>query len=415
MSVTGLGSFSIAGGEKHTVVLDIGAAYTKCGFAGETGPRSIIPSEVIRTQTGKNLKPVRICDCSIFNEEELYDVLVDFIHVIYFRHLLVNPKDRRVLIVESILCPTSFRNVLALVLFKHYEVMSVLFAPTHLMSLFTLGIQTALVLDCGYKESFVLPIFNGVPLLGAWESLPLAAKMLHSSLEQQILENCMVTIDKSENVKLSSFVDSIKETVLEDIKVRMCFATKLERGKQIQNAIQQNGSLDKEKLPSCLADVNYPMDGNKVLHISGRIRESLAEELFQINDDGQSLPAMLLDSILKCPIDTRKALAANIVVIGGTAMLPGFKYRLLAELRDLSHKPHYANLLALDKFKIHIPPCKENYTAWLGGAIFGALEILPSRSLSKEQYLASGIVPDWTVVSNGFSRGMEENVVQSVL
>nr|CAX69419.1 Actin-related protein 10 [Schistosoma japonicum] len=33
-------------GEKTAVVFDIGTVYTKCGFAGETGPRFIIPTAI---------------------------------------------------------------------------------------------------------------------------------------------------------------------------------------------------------------------------------------------------------------------------------------------------------------------------------------------------------------------------------
>lgn len=35
---------------------------------------------------------------------------------------------------------------------------SVLFAPSHLMSIMTLGINSALVMDCGYTETLVLPV-----------------------------------------------------------------------------------------------------------------------------------------------------------------------------------------------------------------------------------------------------------------
>ena len=40
----------------------------------------------------------------------------------FFSYLLVNPRDRRVVVCESVLCPTMFREVLAKVLFKHFEV-----------------------------------------------------------------------------------------------------------------------------------------------------------------------------------------------------------------------------------------------------------------------------------------------------
>lgn len=38
------------------------------------------------------------------------------------RHLLVNPRDRRVVIIESILCPSHFRETLTKVFFKQFEV-----------------------------------------------------------------------------------------------------------------------------------------------------------------------------------------------------------------------------------------------------------------------------------------------------
>ncbi|CAM4685976.1 unnamed protein product [Leuciscus chuanchicus] len=145
----GLGS----GGEKTAVVIDLGAAYTKCGFAGETGPRFIIPSEI---KHPGSQEAVRVVQYNI-NTEELYTILKEFVHLLYFRHLLVNPRDRRVVIIESLLCPSHFRETLSRVFFKHFEVPSVLFAPGHLMSLMSLGIQSALVMDCGYTETLVLP------------------------------------------------------------------------------------------------------------------------------------------------------------------------------------------------------------------------------------------------------------------
>lgn len=64
----------------------------------------------------------------------------------------------------------------------------------------------------------------------------------------------------------------------------------------------------------------------------------------------------------------RKVLSENLVVIGGTAMLPGFLHRLLAEIRLLVEKPKYSEVLASKSFRIHAPPAKPNCTAWLGGA-----------------------------------------------
>ncbi|KAH0620262.1 hypothetical protein JD844_020369 [Phrynosoma platyrhinos] len=333
----GLGS----GGEKTAVVIDLGAAFTKCGFAGETGPRCIIPSEIKKPGVSK---PIKVVQCNI-NTEELYSYLKEFIHMLYFRHLLVNPRDRRVVIVESVLCPSHFRETLTKVLFKYFEVPSVLFAPSHLMSLLTLGINSAMVLDCGYTES------------------------------------------------------SVPEDIVEDIKVRTCFVSDLQRGLKIQAAkFNMDGSAERPTPPP---DVDYPLDGEKILHVSGAIRDSVVEILFEQDNEEKSVATLILDSLMECPIDTRKQLAENLVVIGGTAMLPGFLHRLMAEIRYLVEKPKYKEILGSKTFRVHTPPAKPNCVAWLGGAIFGALQdILGSRSVSKEYYNQTGRIPDWCCLNN---------------
>lgn len=72
----------------------------------------------------------------------------------------------------------------------------------------------------------------------------------------------------------------------------------------------------------------------------------------------------------QCPIDTRKELASNVIIMGGTAMLPGFKHSLLTEIKMLLDDPRYSSKLPLKEIKIHNPPAKENYVAWLGGKIY---------------------------------------------
>uniref|UniRef100_A0A0B8RV54 Actin-related protein 10 n=1 Tax=Philothamnus irregularis TaxID=1899461 RepID=A0A0B8RV54_9SAUR len=387
----GLGS----GGEKTAVVIDLGAAFTKCGFAGETGPRCVIPSEIKKPGVSK---PIRVVQYNI-NTEELYSYLKEFIHMLYFRHLLVNPRDRRVVIVESVLCPSHFRETLTKVLFKYFEVPSVLFAPSHLMSLLTLGINSAMVLDCGYTESLVLPIYEGIPVLSCWGALPLGGKAIHKELEYQLLEQSTVDTGAIKGQSLTSVMGSVPEDIVEDIKVRTCFVSDLQRGLKIQAA--KFDMDDSAERPTPPPDVDYPLDGEKILHINGSIRDSVVEVLFVQDNEEKSVATLILDSLMECPIDTRKQLAENLIVIGGTAMLPGFLHRLMAEIRYLVEKPKYKEILASKTFRVHTPPAKPNCVAWLGGGIFGALQdILGSRSVSKEYYNQTGRIPDWCCLNN---------------
>lgn len=63
----------------------------------------------------------------------------------------------------------------------------------------------------------------------------------------------------------------------------------------------------------------------------------------------------------------RRDLAENIVIIGGTSMLPGFHDRLCVELYHLLKNNKYQNELSIKLFKFHKLLTKENCACWLGG------------------------------------------------
>ncbi|KZC14804.1 Actin-related protein 10 [Dufourea novaeangliae] len=350
--------------DKQMVIFDIGSAYTKYGYAGEATPRGIIKTEVICSET-KQLR--KLYDYK--DTDDLYQLLVEFLHCLFFRYVVITPKDARIVVLESLLTPSQFRDTLAKVLFRHFEIGSLMLLSVHLATVSTLGTNTALVLDVGYKEATLIPIYEGVPILKAWQALPLASQAVHEYLIKSLKET-------SPNM-------NITEKLVEDIKVRTCFVTTLERSIK----------LGTENAPSPPPAVVYP--GVKNITIPGEVREKAFEVLWERDNDNLSIPTMILDAILKCPIDTRRPLAENIILIGGTTMSKGFASRLKSELLTLLKSNLYSDKLKIQVFKFHTAPSKPNYTAWLGGAIFGTID-LPLRCVSKENYLKSNRVPDWT-------------------
>lgn len=79
----------------------------------------------------------------------------------------------------------------------------------------------------------------------------------------------------------------VSEKMLEDIKVRTCFVTTLERSAKL-------GTAD---APASPLDVTYP--GIKRIVIPGEIREKAFEVLWERDNDNLSLPTMILDAIVK--------------------------------------------------------------------------------------------------------------------
>lgn len=171
------------------------------GFAAEAYPRYIIRSVIDDARAPGQVR--NIFDCQ--DEQLLYDTMVSFIEQVFFKYVLVSPKDRRVVIIESVLCPTLVRETLAKVLFRHFEVASVFFLSSHLNVLTTLAISSALVVDLGFKECVIVPVYSGVQVLHAYQAQPLAAEAVHAEIKRKLLEKGVngnfLTDDVIEDIK----------------------------------------------------------------------------------------------------------------------------------------------------------------------------------------------------------------------
>ncbi|XP_033150501.1 actin-related protein 10 [Drosophila busckii] len=369
--------------EKPPIVLDIGNAYTKLGFAAEAHPRKIIPTELVVTKTGETKQ---LFDYA--STEELYDQLVDFLQIIFFKHLLVSPKERKFVIVENIFGQTIIRETLARVLFLHFDVSSVLFMPAHLIALSTLAVPTGVVVDIGYTETTVMPVYSGVQIMSAFKDHSYGSSAVHAEIKRQLLAT---------GVKESLLTSS----VLEDIKIRTCFVTTFERAQGL-------ASDDESKKPVPPPSVDYGIcDSDAVISVPGSLRESVYEIMFEQNNERDSLPHLILRAILECTLDVRRALVESIFVIGGGAMVMGLQSRLKQELQQLlANDSYYAERFHGElQFKFYQSIGKQNFTAWLGGALCGATDLIQTRSLTKEAYLRHEHVPDWSNLGDNRQAG----------
>lgn len=360
--------------DKPAVVLDIGHAYTKCGFAHEPAPKQIISSQIKRNGYKVNLFDYKH-DINLLKEN-----LIEFVYKIYYEVLNVNSRDRKVVLVESIACESDFKRALADVLFKNFQVISICFIPTHLAALFTIGQKNALVIDCGFIDTQCISIADNYLLTETFNFANIAAQKIHQNIDE-FLEKSTDCIITNGMLKPFSFFSGSKtlskDELIENVKVKCCFVKS--KTSQVQTS-------------SCI----YNLDRVMQLQVSGQLRELSSEDLFFDQIDGtQTIQHMILDTLLRSPVDLRKTLASNILIIGGTAMLPGFKKRLVEELNHLAISNELKDKLAINEFKFHVPPCFDNYTAWLGAAIFASLDILDSLSIPNSKYTDTTSISDW--------------------
>ena len=90
---------------------------------------------------------------------------------------------------------------------------------------------------------------------------------------------------------------------------------------------------------------------------------------------------------MKCDVDVRKDLYANIVLSGGTTMYPGICDRMTKELTKLAP----AATPSMSKMKIRvIAPPERKYSVWIGGSTLASLSAFQSMWISKAEYDKSG-------------------------
>ncbi|XP_064403318.1 actin-related protein 10-like [Halichondria panicea] len=366
--------------DKGAIILDIGRIYTRCGFSGEAAPRHIIRSQI-------TMRPHRqlqeVWDPKYINREELYLILCRFIRHVYLKYLMVNPREYRVVVVESLYCPAHFRNTLARALFSHMNVPYAVFIPSHLVSTFTIARSTALVVDVGFIETTILPVCEGIPLVDAWQATSFATQHLQEAVLRLLMERAMITLtDTGSKKPLAAVqVEKLLNKELEDILVRTCFV--------------RSKTTPEDKVPP---DTDYPLNSQYTLHIDGYIRDHAADVLFEDEGEDSPIPACILNALMKCPIDARRELSENILVMGGSASLIGFNYRLKQELEALvgDQCQRYHSSLGALSFKFHDPPSHPNCVAWCGASIFGSSEIaMMERAITKDKFKELKQLPEW--------------------
>ena len=132
-----------------------------------------------------------------------------------------------------------------------------------------------LVLDCGYTDCQILPIAESVPMIGLVDFMNLGGRRIHSEIEQLIKKHTYVSNGGDRTKFLESELAlNLTEDILEDIKLRCCFVTTLQRSRDFWTEI---GSLD-DLLEKPLADFkfkfapecDYTLNNNMSLHVPGR-------------------------------------------------------------------------------------------------------------------------------------------------
>eukprot|EP01059_Diplonema_ambulator_P037538 TRINITY_DN9979_c0_g1_i2.p1 TRINITY_DN9979_c0_g1~~TRINITY_DN9979_c0_g1_i2.p1 ORF type:complete len:415 (+),score=53.98 TRINITY_DN9979_c0_g1_i2:59-1246(+) len=376
-------------------VLDSGGWSTKAGFAGEVVPRSVFPTVVGKPRNQGVTIGIGGKECYVGHQcvglrgslnvvrpirnglVESWDDMEKLWATTVFDDLAIPPDTHNFLVTESAIQPLTAKKARETTTELFFETLAAegfYLATNAVLSLYSAGLTTGIVLDSGHDLSLAVPVHEGYTLTRQISTSNIAGKAVTDYLIKLLGE-------KGYGLTTEEEVD-----VATEVKETMCYVRDAGFGGGDGMFVLPDGTdlILKEERHRCVESLfntgiitGRPVQFTLTTETDEQIQSSVTT----------GISTLLYDSITQCELSLRPALVNNIVAAGGTTLIPGTTDRVLRDIYTLYREAHPTeNTQEIIKENAVHANQNRHLSPWIGGSMLGMLSMFSHMLVHKKEY-----------------------------